>query len=389
MNISAPFIARPVATTLLTIGLALAGLLAYARLPVAPLPQVDFPTIMVSATLPGASPETVATIGRRAPGAASRPDRRRHRDDVAKLGRADPHRAAVRPRPQHRWRRSRRAGGDQRRPRRPAHQPAQQPHLSQGQPRRRADPGAGADVEDAHPRAALRRRLQRDPAAPVADRRHRPGDPRRRRAAGGARGAQSARAVPLRHRARGRARRPRLGQRQQPEGHDRGGTAPLADLHQRPGGARRRLPPAGHRLAQRRRGTPLRHGRGRGRGRGPAQRGPLQRTRGGARGAVPPAGRQHHRHHRRGEGGAAAPAGGPAARRRGRAGGRPLHHHPRIPARHPAHAADRGRPRHLRGVRLPARLACDRDPRRRGAAVHHRHLRRDVSAAATASTTCR
>ncbi|MBN9510058.1 MAG: efflux RND transporter permease subunit [Alphaproteobacteria bacterium] len=61
MNISAPFIARPVATTLLTIGLALAGLLAYARLPVAPLPQVDFPTIMVSATLPGASPETVAT----------------------------------------------------------------------------------------------------------------------------------------------------------------------------------------------------------------------------------------------------------------------------------------------------------------------------------------
>jgi multidrug efflux pump len=61
MNISAPFIARPVATTLLTIGLALAGMLAYARLPVAPLPQVDFPTIMVSAFLPGASPETVAT----------------------------------------------------------------------------------------------------------------------------------------------------------------------------------------------------------------------------------------------------------------------------------------------------------------------------------------
>jgi multidrug efflux pump len=61
MNVSAPFIARPVATTLLTIGIALAGILAYARLPVAPLPQVDFPTISVSAALPGASPDTVAT----------------------------------------------------------------------------------------------------------------------------------------------------------------------------------------------------------------------------------------------------------------------------------------------------------------------------------------
>jgi multidrug efflux pump len=61
MNISAPFITRPVATTLLTIAIALAGVLGYARLPVAPLPQVDFPTIMVQAQLPGASPEVVAT----------------------------------------------------------------------------------------------------------------------------------------------------------------------------------------------------------------------------------------------------------------------------------------------------------------------------------------
>ena len=61
MNISAPFIARPVATTLLTLGIALAGALAFLKLPVAPLPQVDFPTISVSAQLPGASPETVAT----------------------------------------------------------------------------------------------------------------------------------------------------------------------------------------------------------------------------------------------------------------------------------------------------------------------------------------
>jgi len=60
VNISAPFIARPVATSLLTIGVLLAGALAFQVLPVAPLPQVDFPTISVSASLPGASPETMA-----------------------------------------------------------------------------------------------------------------------------------------------------------------------------------------------------------------------------------------------------------------------------------------------------------------------------------------
>ncbi|WP_445367975.1 multidrug efflux RND transporter permease subunit [Methylomonas sp. BW4-1] len=60
MNISALFIHRPVATTLLTLGVALAGIIAFLQLPVAPLPQVDFPTISVSANLPGASPETMA-----------------------------------------------------------------------------------------------------------------------------------------------------------------------------------------------------------------------------------------------------------------------------------------------------------------------------------------
>jgi multidrug efflux pump len=61
MNISAPFVHRPVATTLLTTAIALAGILGFSKLPVSPLPQVDFPTISVTATLPGASPETVAT----------------------------------------------------------------------------------------------------------------------------------------------------------------------------------------------------------------------------------------------------------------------------------------------------------------------------------------
>ncbi len=60
MSISQPFISRPVATTLLTLGLAIAGVIAYFLLPVAPLPQVDFPTISVSAAMPGASPDTMA-----------------------------------------------------------------------------------------------------------------------------------------------------------------------------------------------------------------------------------------------------------------------------------------------------------------------------------------
>jgi multidrug efflux pump len=61
MEPSTPFIRRPVATTLLTFGLAAAGAVAFFKLPVSPLPQVDFPTISVQATLPGASPQDVAT----------------------------------------------------------------------------------------------------------------------------------------------------------------------------------------------------------------------------------------------------------------------------------------------------------------------------------------
>ena len=59
-RLSAPFIFRPIATMLLTFGLALAGGLSYFLLPVAPLPQVDYPTISVSASLPGAAPDTMA-----------------------------------------------------------------------------------------------------------------------------------------------------------------------------------------------------------------------------------------------------------------------------------------------------------------------------------------
>ena len=61
MSLSSPFVRRPVGTTLLTIALVIAGAIAFRVLPVAPLPQVDFPTITVFAGLPGASPETMAS----------------------------------------------------------------------------------------------------------------------------------------------------------------------------------------------------------------------------------------------------------------------------------------------------------------------------------------
>src|SRR6201981_197663 len=60
MSLSTPFIRRPVATTLLSLGLVVAGTVAFFKLPVSPLPDVDIPTIAVQATLPGASPQDVA-----------------------------------------------------------------------------------------------------------------------------------------------------------------------------------------------------------------------------------------------------------------------------------------------------------------------------------------
>src|SRR5262249_44859710 len=61
MNISAPFIRRPIATSLLMLGVLVFGISAYGLLPVAALPNVDFPTIVVNVSYPGASPDTMAT----------------------------------------------------------------------------------------------------------------------------------------------------------------------------------------------------------------------------------------------------------------------------------------------------------------------------------------
>src|SRR5882762_7588689 len=62
MNVSAPFIHRPIATSLLGVAVLMGGILGYVWLPVSALPQVDFPTIQVTTQLPGAAPDTIASL---------------------------------------------------------------------------------------------------------------------------------------------------------------------------------------------------------------------------------------------------------------------------------------------------------------------------------------
>ena len=90
MNISKPFIERPVATTLLMAGVFLVGIAAFPFLPVAPLPQVDFPTILVTAQLPGGEPGDHGLIGRAAARDAVRADPRHGADDLDQRARHDP-----------------------------------------------------------------------------------------------------------------------------------------------------------------------------------------------------------------------------------------------------------------------------------------------------------
>ncbi len=129
MNISAPFIRRPVATTLLTVAIAIAGAIAFNVLPVSPLPQVDFPTISVSASLARSQRGDHGLLRRHAAGAAVRPHRRRHGDDLREQSRHHLHHHPVRPQPQYRRRGARRRSRHQRRA-----------HLSAGQPARAIPP---------------------------------------------------------------------------------------------------------------------------------------------------------------------------------------------------------------------------------------------------------
>src|SRR3954468_631325 len=124
MNPSEIFIRRPIATSLLMAGIAMFGIVAYRALPVSDLPQADYPTLNVNASLPGADPSTMAsavasplerpltTIAGRHPARAARHAPRRPRlDGPVEQRRLHERHAAVHPRPRHRQRRGRRADG--------------------------------------------------------------------------------------------------------------------------------------------------------------------------------------------------------------------------------------------------------------------------------------
>jgi len=133
MNISAPFIARPIATFLLMLALLAAGLVGYNLLPVAALPNVDIPTLNVTASLPGADPETMAA-------SVAQPLERQfadlpHPDHFDQRSGQHADHAAIRFVPQHRRRCIGRAGGDQRRAGEPAKEPSEPADLQEGQSR--------------------------------------------------------------------------------------------------------------------------------------------------------------------------------------------------------------------------------------------------------------
>ena len=298
MNLSAPFIRRPVATTLLTVGLALAGAVGFRLLPVSPLPQVDYPTIQVSATLPGASPETMASsvaaplerqFGRIAGvtqmtstsylGSTSivmQFDLARNIDGAARDVQAAINAARSTP----------------------AGQPSQQPELPEGQSGRRPRADPRAHLHDAQPRADVRRRIDHPPAEARPGGRHRPGDRGRQLAPGRAGRAEPDGARQVRNRPGGRPARTHPDQREPAQGPaDRGGTH-LGDRHRRPAPPRRAVPPGDRRLPGRRRGPAVGRGAGRRLGGRPSERRTGRRNALGRRDPVPPARREHHRDRR-------------------------------------------------------------------------------------------
>ena len=153
MNLSSPFIHRPVATTLLNLSVVLAGAVAFRCCRCRRCRRSTSRRSRSRPTCPAPAPRRwprrVATPLERALGT----HRRRHRDDVEQLAGLDAHQRAVRPRQGHQRRRARGAGGDQRRRVAAAERPAGHPDLPQGQPVARADHDPGADVGDARRRA--------------------------------------------------------------------------------------------------------------------------------------------------------------------------------------------------------------------------------------------
>ena len=221
-GISAPFIHRPVATTLVMVAILLVGLVAFPSLPVAPLPQVDFPTISVSRLAAGRFAGNHGGVGRPAARAADRPDPRRLPDDLDEFARRDRDHRPVRSRPQHRRGRQRHPGRDQRRIRPIAEGPAEPADLSQGQSVGHADPDPVGRVGRRPDHRRRRRGREHPRPAHQPDFRRVAGAGRRPADAGDSHPDRSGEARREEPAARGRARADRHRDRRQPQRLDHG-----------------------------------------------------------------------------------------------------------------------------------------------------------------------
>ena len=379
MGPSTPFIRRPIATTLLTFGLAAAGAVAFFKLPVSPLPQVDFPTISVQATLPGASPQDVATT------VASPLER--HLGQIADVTEMTSSSTVGATRITLQFGLNRDINGAARDVQAAINAArADLPTSLRSNPTYRkvnpadapililtltSDTMTRGDLYDAASTVLAQKLSQVEGIGEVV--------------VGGSSlpavrvelipqaiykygiGLEDVRAAL----ASANAHSPKGGidvgdQRYQIYANDQ---ANKADDYQ----------VADRRLPQRRGGAPFRCRRGHRLGRKSAQRRPRQRQAGRADHPLPAAGRQHHHHRRSGEGADAAVEGFDFAGHRHRTGGRPLDHHSHLAARRrtdpdPCRAAgDR------RGVRVPAKPARDAGAGRGGVGIADRDLRRHVS----------
>ena len=374
------FIRRPVLTTLLMAAVLSSASWPTGKLPVNDLPNVDFPTIQVSASLPGASPETMAS-------AVATPLERQFTTiagidsmtSTSALG-ASPDHHPVHPRSQHRRRRPGRAGGHHQGRAAAAAGHADAAQLSEGESGRPA--GALPRPQLAHPAAVHGGRVCPDQPRPadLDHQRRGPGARLRLAEVRGARAGRPARPGHAGHRDRRGGHRGRPRQRQPADRHAvRAAPGDQRAVH-RPAHRRGGLSADGRRLPQRLAGAaggsrPGHRRRADRQGRQLVQ----QRPRGGA---GRPAAARHEHDRGRGRRAQAAAHLPPAAAGGGQPGRRlrPLGRHPRVGPRRAVHAAAHHRPGRAGHLRLPAQRLGHAHPEPGGAAVDRRHLRGDVPA---------
>ena len=191
MNISAPFIKRPIGTSLLAAALLMAGALAFNFLPVAPLAPSGVPGHLGRSRTAGRKSGDHGFGGGDPAGAAVRPHRRHQPDDIGQPAGIDRHHPAVRPQSQYRCRGTRCAGRHQRRSQPASGQLARKSHLSEGESGRRAHSDSGPHFRHHHLAADIRRRRFHPFAEAGSNRRSRTGVRGRRRPARGARRIES------------------------------------------------------------------------------------------------------------------------------------------------------------------------------------------------------